>query len=153
MTLSISDRPSPWCLLSDYPKRHSLLSDATIDPFPSKSTQGASLSEHHIVRDPLEYKTIHEDGRRNALPFLPYRVSPIAHSGPRYSIDARTASLAADKAYEPMSRKRTASIMAEQEETDSSSPASTGQPEGGGQFCLCQPEPKIPRPRNGEKGP
>jgi HMG box factor len=44
--------------------------------------------------------------------------------------------------------------MRERSERSSSSSASSNSPikskEGAMQFCLCQPDPKIPRPRNGE---
>ena len=148
MTLSISDQPSQWRRLSDNPKRLSLLSDATIDPFPQRVTRSASLLEHHIVRDtPLDQARVADDGRRSTVPFLPYRASPLgadlhhSHGHPHYEPDF-------EEAYD-LSRKRKASIMADQP-SGSSSPASVGQPDGQTQFCLCQPEPKIPRPRNGE---
>lgn len=148
MTLSISDQPSQWRRLSDNPKRLSLLSDATIDPFPQRVTRSASLLEHHIVRDsPLDHSRSADDGRRSTVPFLPYRASPRGpephplHDHPYHEHDL-------EEAYD-LSRKRKASIMADQP-SGSSSPASVGQPDGQTQFCLCQPEPKIPRPRNGE---
>ena len=148
MTLSISDQPSQWRRLSDHPKRLSLLSDATIDPFPQRVTRSASLLEHHIVRDsPLDNTGRGDDGRRSTVPFLPYRASPLgpelhhAHD-PYYHVDEL------EEQHE-LSRKRNASMMADQP-SGSSSPASVGQQDGQTQFCLCQPEPKIPRPRNGE---
>ena len=149
MTLSISDQPSQWRRLSDHSTRRvSLLSDATIDPFPQRVTRSASLLQHHIVpSSPLDAIRRVEDGRRSTVPFLPYRASPL---GPNHHHIH-------DPPYpgnnfegpEEVSRKRTASEMADQP-SGSSSPVSVGQQDGQTQFCLCQPEPKIPRPRNGK---
>ena len=56
-------------------------------------------------------------------------------------------------------RKRLSSLVEVAEREDSGSPVeerpppsatSAGSPEFSGHVCLCQPEPKIPRPRNGE---
>jgi len=51
---------------------------------------------------------------------------------------------------ETLSRKRTVSVMAGEGSSPSSSPNGTSPPKPAGWFCLCQPDPKIPRPRNGE---
>ena len=148
MTLSISDQPSQWHRRAGYPNRSSLLSDTTIDPFPSRGSRSASLLEHHIVRDrALEqhHYLSPETGRRSTVPCIPHRASL-----PSSGFGQRAEHQYSEEAYEIYHRKRTASMMADQEASESSSPASTGQVDGG-QFCLCQPEPKIPRPRNGEQ--
>lgn len=51
----------------------------------------------------------------------------------------------------PVTRKRAASLMADGSSPREGSPESeNSNPEPTNQFCLCQPEPKIPRPRNGK---
>jgi hypothetical protein len=150
MTLSISDQPSQWRRLSDHPRRLSLLSDATIDPFPQRVTRSASLLEHHIVRDsPLDNSQRQEDGRRSTVPFLPYRASPIGQNDIAPPHDLPCSSIDVDREHD-LSRKRKVSTMADHP-SGSSSPASVEQPDGQPQFCLCQPQPKIPRPRNGKQ--
>jgi hypothetical protein len=56
-------------------------------------------------------------------------------------------------------RKRLSSLVEVGEQEESGSPVeerpppsatSAGSPDYSGHVCLCQPEPKIPRPRNGE---
>lgn len=149
MTLSISDQPSQWRRVTDS-KRLSLLSDATIDPFPQRVTRSASLLDHHIVSDSqLNPFRRPEYGRRDTVPFLPFRPSPLAHNERRPPPDP----IYVPDDYEDLdelNRKRSFSDMADQP-SGSSSPASVGQVDGQTQFCLCQPEPKIPRPRNGEQ--
>jgi hypothetical protein len=154
MTLSISDQPSQWHRIA---KRHSLLSDATIDPFPHRTHRTASLIDHHIVRDRAHDGPVANDGRRSTAPYLPYPPPPPPPPppiGPRATYpfpDPRypAPGVHPEQFHDP--RKRSMQDMAgpDMEEEDSS-PTSTGQVEGGNQFCLCQPEPKIPRPRNGE---
>jgi HMG (high mobility group) box len=151
MTLSISDQPSQWRRLSDHPKRLSLLSDATIDPFPQRVTRSTSLLEHHIVRDPpLDIANRPDDGRRSTVHFPPHRASPLGRfdlhhpHGLPYPVPEH------QESHDLLSRKRKESTMADQRPSRSSSPASVGQADGQTQFCLCQPEPKIPRPRNGK---
>ena len=142
MTLSISNEPSPWHRTTTHlpkPKRASLLSDATIDPFPQRVTRSASLLEHHIVRGPYEPTQPEENGRRRSLAYLPeHRLPPPGLVLPSI-----------EDPYDPSGRKRKASDMSEKED-GSSSPNSTGQPPEAQGYCLCQPEPKIPRPRNGK---
>jgi hypothetical protein len=142
-TVSISDQPSPWRRLTDYPKRAALLADATVDPFPQRVTRSASLYEHHIVRDPHEPPCTSEENRRsNSL--VPLQSFPV--SGSEIPQPVETIYIHDDEPYEP-DRNRLNSIMTDQA-SGSSSPASAGQAEGKTQFCLCQPEAKIPRPRN-----
>ncbi len=152
MTLSISNEPSPWHRTTTHlPKRASLMSDATIDPFPQRVTRSASLLEHHIVRGPLEHSGAEENGRRSSVPYLPHHLdSQFAPPPPPQNLIHPSV----EDPYDPLHRKRKISDMAEREETDTSSPISTGQgPDAGTGYCLCQPEPKIPRPRNGQCRP
>jgi hypothetical protein len=159
MTLSISDQPSQWHRIT---ARHSLLTDATIDPFPYRTSRAASLLDHHIVREP--YKDVHtivDDGRRNTVPYLPPAASHIAsHSGsppPPQQLPAPPDPRAPPPLVHPDqfddldARKRSHQTMASHDHSEgSSSPTSIGHMDGSSSFCLCQPEPKIPRPRNGE---
>lgn len=141
MTLSISDQTPPWHRLSSYPKRLSLLTDATIDPFPSSCPRSASLLEHHIVRDRNvdRLQPVQENVRRSTAPFIPRRISQLntVLSHPNGSRDIQK-------------RKRSVDMMDDPDTESPSSPTSIGHGDGTSQFCLCQPEPKIPRPRNGE---
>ena len=149
MTLSISNQPSPWHRTTHLPKRPSLLSDATIDPFSQRVTRSASLFEHHIVRSPLEHPHLEDNGRRSTVPYLPHLVDG-QHLQPPPPPPQVLIHPSIEDPHDPLNRKRKASDMAEKEESGSSSPNSTGPPpEAGSGYCLCQPEPKIPRPRNG----
>lgn len=146
-SVSISDQPSQWHRLTDYPKRKVLLADATIDPFPHRATPSTSLLEHHIVRD--SQKPLHgsDDDRRASVSLPPFH--PPAASG----IDITRPSAAVYEYDHPtygLSSKQNYSNMTGQA-SRSSSPASVGQTDGQTQFCLCQPEAKIPRPRNGKQ--
>jgi hypothetical protein len=143
-TVSISDQPSPWRRLTEYPKRAALLADATVDPFPQSATRSASLHEHHIVRDSHEPPHGSEEIRRsNSL----IQSRPVPVSGSDILRPIETIYIHDDEPY-VLDRIHTKSIMTEQA-SGSSSPVSGEQVEGQTQFCLCQPEPKIPRPRNG----
>lgn len=163
MTLSISDQPSQWHRIT---KRHSLLSDATIDPFPHQAHRTASLLDHHIVRDGLHDAPVADDGRQTTAPYLPHPHAPprLQQQPPPPPPPLPPSSIAPLPSHPPLdsryfagqlhdARKRSIQEMTAPDISEgSSSPTSTGQVEGGNQFCLCQPEPKIPRPRNG-KGP
>lgn len=160
MTLSISDQPSQWHRIT---ARHSLMSDATIDPFPYRTSRAASLLDHHIVRDQQKDARIAEDGRRNTVPYLPPVVPPIASAPaplpPPQQLPAPPDPrippplIHPDHFHDSDTRKRSHQAMASQEHSEgSASPNSLGHVDGSSSFCLCQPEPKIPRPRNGEHG-
>ena len=144
---SISNQPSPWHRTTTHlPKRASLLSDATIDPFPQRVTRSASLLEHHIVRGPLEHQLPENNDRRSTLPYLPHHFDSQPQPPPPILVHPSI-----EDPYDTLNRKRKAPDMADKEDSEPSSPISTGQPpEAGSGYCLCQPEPKIPRPRNGK---
>lgn len=150
MTLSISDQPSHWHRVT---KRHSLLNDATIDPFPYRDHRAASLLDHHIVRDAPQDARVADNGRRSTVPYLPHPVPPpIAAHPPPPPPDPRYPGSVVHPEHFHDTRKRSLQEMAAPDISEcSSSPTSTGQMDGGNQFCLCQPEPKIPRPRNGKE--
>lgn len=150
MTLSISDQPSHWHRVT---KRHSLLNDATIDPFPYRDHRAASLLDHHIVRDGPQDARVADNGRRSTVHYLPPPAPPpIAAPPPPPPHDPRYPGAVGPPEHFRDTRKRSMQEMAAPDISEgSSSPTSTGQMEGGNQFCLCQPEPKIPRPRNGKE--
>lgn len=113
-----------------------------------KARRDSSLLQHKIVHEPYSRHPL--DGtryRRNTLDSIPARPSratspdliPLSQTTERLRIGALT-------------RKRAASQMAVEESPRSASPASpsTNTAEPTTQFCLCQPDPKIPRPRNGK---
>ena len=151
MTLSISEQPSQWHRIT---ARHSLLSDATIDPFPHRGSRTASLLDHHIVRDHHKDARIVDNGTRSTVTYLPPIAPPVAPPPPPPQPDARIPHplVHPDHFHDPVGRKRSHQTMASQDHSEgSSSPTSIGHIDGSGTFCLCQPEPKIPRPRNGER--
>ncbi|KAK5100070.1 putative alpha-1,6-mannosyltransferase mnn11 [Exophiala xenobiotica] len=101
------------------PNPAALLSNG-IDP-----RRSSSLLQHHISSDQFLAPAADESGRRSTLPCLPRPEN--------------------DETIEEL-RQRQGSVMSGEEATESSSEG-TSPPESSG-FCLCVPEPKIPRPRN-----
>jgi len=89
--------------------------------------RSSSLLQHHISSDQFLAPAADESGRRSTLLCLPRPEN--------------------DETREEL-RQRQASVMSGEETTESSSEG-TSPPESSG-FCLCVPEPKIPRPRNGK---
>jgi hypothetical protein len=159
MTLSISDQPSQWHRIT---KRHSLLSDATIDPFPYRASRATSLIDHHIVRDRPQQLRSSDNGRRGTVPHLPQpQPAPVPAPAPITAPQPVPAPPEPDPRRLLHSeeftnaRKRSLDAMPAQEISDSGSPSPTSasHAEGRPGYCLCQPEPKIPRPRNGEVHP
>lgn len=111
--------------------------------------QSHSLFPHHLVSigEPTNPSSIRQD-RRNTIHNATTRDRPpIAPFFRAYPINAYS-----DLLPGPLTRKRAASLMAEGSSPREASPASTSNsnPEITSQFCLCQPDPKIPRPRNGK---
>ncbi|KAL9624949.1 MAG: hypothetical protein Q9160_000996 [Pyrenula sp. 1 TL-2023] len=112
--------------------------------------QSLPLLQHHIVPigEPARPADPARD-RRNTIHGLPpgHRPSsspPISPFFRAYPVQAHDSSLIG-----PVTRKRAASLMAEGSSPREGSPESeNSNPEPTNQFCLCQPEPKIPRPRN-----
>lgn len=110
------------------------------------------LFQHHLVSigEPTDTPDIVRD-RRKTIHGVPNQerprysppVSPFFRAYPIHVSD--------DLPSGPLTRKRAASLMAEESSEREPSPASTSNsnPEPTNQFCLCQPDPKIPRPRNG----
>jgi HMG box factor len=129
------------------PKPPALLYEHFNDPFPRLNS---SLLQHHIASEKsFESASDGIAGRRITVPSIAY--SEIPSSGPRIDSPIRNSIVSIGSTYTndaPVSRKRTVSLM---EDTPRSRDLSPHREEAGSQFCLCQPDPKIPRPRNGTR--
>ncbi len=112
--------------------------------------RSSSLLQHHLL--PSKHLPESPRDRRSTVPSIAYqvntRINPINPIPLRASQEFFTSG---ELATGPLTRKRAASLMADESETRETSPATThdSNPETTNQFCLCQPDPKIPRPRNG----
>jgi HMG box factor len=140
MSISIPGPSIPWYRV--LPKPPTLLHEHFNDPFPRRNS---SLLQHHITSD-KSFGSVSDSiaGRRITIPSIAY--SEIPRPSPRIDSPVRNSTVSIGSDYTgdaPVSRKRTASLM---EDGRDPSPHSE---ETSNQFCLCQPDPKIPRPRNG----
>jgi HMG box factor, other len=129
------------------PAPHALLNGHSNDLLPRGSS---SLLQHHLVssRDLL----VSPKDRRSTVPSISYHVEPRRNSFlPQLARGSQDSSASDQSAIGPLTRKRAASLMADDSKTRETSPATTqgSISENANQFCLCQPDPKIPRPRNG----
>jgi hypothetical protein len=143
MSLSIPEPSISWYRV--LPKPTALLHDHFHDPF---AIQNSSLLQHHITSHKHSKAPSNTSSeRRITVPSIAY--SEIPKSSPSIRSPLRDSLVSIGNAYTdegPVTRKRTASLM----EGDVQSPdRSSHKEESGHQFCLCQPDPKIPRPRNG----
>jgi HMG box factor len=142
-SLSIPEPSISWYRV--LPKPTALLHDHFNDPF---APQNSSLLQHHVT-SPKSSKALSNtiSERRITVPSITY--SEIPKSSPPIRSPLTNSLVSIGNAYTdegPVTRKRTASLM----EGDAQHPDRSPQKEGfGNQFCLCQPDPKIPRPRNG----
>src|SRR2546421_3973593 len=143
MSISLPESFVSWYRV--LPKPTALLHDHSNDPFLRRNS---SPLQHHISSDkPFKAASDTVAERRITVPSIAYndipRPSVPVRSPLRNSIvPIRGAS--ADEC--PGTRKRTASLMEDSPRSRDLSP----QPElSQSKFCLCQPDPKIPRPRNG----
>jgi HMG box factor, other len=139
MSISIPGPSVSWYRV--LPKPPALLHDA----FPRRNS---SLLQHHITSD-KSFESVSDDiaGRRMTVPSIAY--SEVPSSGPRIDSPIRNSIVSIGSSYTddaPMSRKRTVSLMEDSSHLRDPSPH---REEVSNQFCLCQPDPKIPRPRNG----
>lgn len=148
MSLSVPDESISWNRV--LPKPTTLLHDHFNDPFPRRDS---SLLHHYITSD-KSYRPASDDGsqRRLTVPSIAYSevsrfdqpplLSPVRNSNdPASAIYVKEGFI---------SNKRTASLMEHETESREPSPSAQNQSEeSGNHFCLCQPDPKIPRPRNG----
>ena len=119
---------------------------------PAGTPRRDSLLQHKIVHEPPPPPPHPLDGtkyRRNTFDSLASK--SLREPSPE-PIRARDPYANESLRLGPLTRKRAASQMADDESPQSTSPASpsTSAAEPTTQFCLCQPDPKIPRPRNGK---
>lgn len=150
MTLSMPDPSSAWA--RTLPKPDAILQNLPEGIF---SRRGYSVSQHHLVTRSLSPEILESDlGRRSTLPSISYHESHPSgvNVGQTRMIDSISydPALLPATALGPLTRKRDASDMAEDSHSGSKSPSSPIAGEGVKEFCLCQPDPKIPRPRNGK---
>src|SRR5437763_15026940 len=144
MSLSVPEPSISWYRV--LPKPTALLHDHFHDPF---ATHNSSLLQHHI---PPSHKSSQgpsnaSSERRITVPSIAY--SEIPKSGSSIPSPLKDSLVPIGNAYTddgPATRKRTVSLM---EGDAQSADRSFQKDESGNQFCLCQPDPKIPRPRNG----
>lgn len=130
---------------------------ATFFNVPRRYVRSTMQTEHHSAESPID----------GAKPSRTLRKSSRIHDARSTSICSLTTEhnieepASADTLSPQISRKRLASLMEGSGSEDSDSlvddkpPSSAmatavGPPDFAGHVCLCQPEPKIPRPRNGE---
>jgi HMG box factor, other len=143
MSISIPDPSISWYRV--LPKPPALLHEHFNDPFPRRNS---SLLQHHITSD-KSFGSVSDSiaGRRITVPSIAY--SEIPRSSSRIDSPVRNSTISIGSTYTgdaPVSRKRSASLMEDGPRSRDPSPHSD---EASNQFCLCQPDPKIPRPRNG----
>ena len=132
------------------PRPSPLYHDQLEDRFGRRSS---SLLQHHLVSigEPENLTGSYKD-RRGAIQDIPERersrlnplYGPFAGSEKTHAISAFPQKFSTSQ--------RVAPLMAEEssprDESSSSNSISAAEPTN--QFCLCQPDPKIPRPRNGK---
>jgi HMG box factor, other len=145
MTASIPNHSLPWDRV--LPAPHALLNGHANDLLHRRNS---SLLQHHLVssKDLLDGSK----DRRSTVPSISYHVEPIITPIPSIQPRGSQDSSASDQSVQgPLTRKRAAPLMAVESSTREPSPATTQDSvsEASNQFCLCQPDPKIPRPRNG----
>ena len=150
MTLSMPDPSSAWDRTLPKP-------DAILQTLPEGTftRRGSSLLQHHLVSRSLSQEILEKDlGRRSTVPCISYneRRPSGVNGGQTRMVDSTSydPALLPTVALGPLTRKRDASDMTEESHSGSKSPSSPVAGEGVKEFCLCQPDPKIPRPRNGE---
>lgn len=109
------------------PKPSAMLPNAT------EARRSSSLLQHHISSGQFLAPVSDESGRRSTVSCLP-----------RLALERETV----HTEYELVNHRQ-ASIMSAESPTESSSEG-TSPPETSSGYCLCVPDPKIPRPRNGK---
>ena len=162
MTPSVPHAPILWNRV--LPKPTALLGEYAEEP--PDHQRSTSLLQHHIASANFAYDVLASGSRRSTVPSISYSARPPPptptppdhphpHPHPPWT---DSTNLPSDEStgtrLGPLSRKRTASLMASNPPSRETSPSSSSYPihipiEPASQFCLCQPEPKIPRPRNG----
>lgn len=107
---------------------------AALRPNGAEPRRSSSLLQHHISSAQFMTPAADESGRHASVPYT----SPMKASEKEQ-----------DQEEHPRVRQRQDSAISDDSMTDFSSeePGPAENPPG---YCLCVPEPKIPRPRNGE---
>lgn len=149
MTLSIRDPSSSWD--RTLPKPTAILQNLPAGAFARRSS---SLLQHHLVSRNFSQETLESDvGRRSTVPCIPNHARRMsgAYGGQARMVDGhpREPVLLPNASLETLMRKRDESHMAEESQSRPESPSNASVDSGAKEFCLCQPDPKIPRPRNG----
>lgn len=146
MTASMPDHSLSWDRV--LPAPHALLNGLTNDLPPRRTS---SLLQHHLVSSKDLLESSRE--RRSTVTSISYHQGPqLSPARPISVLQFPPDSSTSDQPTKvPLTRKRAASLMADEVNTRETSPVTTQDSISGktNQFCLCQPDPKIPRPRNG----
>ena len=121
----------------------------------TSTSKDSSPWQHRLVSHNLSQNLPESDlGRRSTVPSISYyeRRSSDVNGGQTPMVDSTSNDSASlpSIALGPLTRKRGAPAMADEARSGSKSPSSPVPSEGAREFCLCQPDPKIPRPRNGK---
>lgn len=109
---------------------------AALLPNGAEPRRTSSLLQHHISSNHFTTPAADETGRHTTVPYI----------APLNEIDKTRAQVHGEQSF---TRQRQDSAMSEDSITDISSEG-TGPTENPPGYCLCVPEPKIPRPRNGK---
>ena len=144
MSVSIPHSSSPWDRV--LPRPVTSLHDLMSGGFPSRSS---SLLQHHITSDRSTRE--HSDDsvtRRSTVPSIAYHEPALTFQRDGRSLGEQDCVGLVDSSDGMVTRKRAASHM--DGDPREPSPLSQSSHEASAeQFCLCRPESKIPRPRNG----
>ena len=149
MTLFMPDPSSSWD--RTLPKPSGILQNI---PAGTLARRSSSLLQHHLVsREPQEVLSS-DVGRRSTVPCISYheRRSSVPEGAQMRTVDSSSGEPASYQSAPlgTLTRKRDASHMADESLSGPESPSSPITGDGAKEFCLCQPDPKIPRPRNGK---
>ncbi|KAF7511998.1 hypothetical protein GJ744_002711 [Endocarpon pusillum] len=142
----MSGHPLSWDRVLPAPS--ALLNANAKDLLPTRSS---SLLQHHLFSPKHLPQPESPRDRRSTVPSIAYQVNTRINPIPSIPLRApQDLSASGERAIGSVTRKRAASLMADEPEARETSPATThdSNPETTNQFCLCQPDPKIPRPRN-----
>ena len=139
------------------PKPTALHYEASQGPLPRKTS---NLLEHKIMNDDSKmavdqpHPHPHRDGGpvgascRYATDMRSSGVPPLALNRAKIALN-KISSSASGESSKPVAPLLTKDISF-RDRSSSSSPVKSAVVKEPGQFCLCQPDPKIPRPRNGK---
>lgn len=136
------------------PKPPALHYEAPQGPMPRKTS---TLLEHKIMNDDSSKMVIDQPQRERGSASASCRYAADIRSSGVSSLSLSRAKIALNKiacsAPSLESSKVSAPVLTKdipiRDRSSSTSPAKSAAKEPA-QFCLCQPDPKIPRPRNGE---